>query len=498
MRLMESRQNSRERPLATKCPSCGYPNRTDSRYCRRCGADMSMPGKPRARHRKPSATVFPATMRLGGIAGIAALALIGSFVLVALLYTPIIPSAYIYLPLVPIVVLAVSALYLAWVPPVLDALGPLGHLLLQRNIHMGWAQAAMAALGWATMPFWARSAAAETESIGAVLSVLMPITIWLTLAAAYGFVVRYVFDDPGFPGFVEDPMQYRRGVSRVAFLGVAGAVIAILATLMGHAEKTGASDLARAAMWPAVVLFAVAVLASFFHIPAILAILARAALERTLGSEGVFFLGEPLKRGQFIIQNAYAHVPADKRETKASEDRGAFRNRIREKLSGIEKIEVSLAKIPVPGKLNIRTGEKEVHKYIQVTYPVHTGVLKAFVSFRLFGEHLVIGNSLYFLGEPSPRAMQANATAILLLNLSHAFSSRSGNLRRNTGSDDSSLPIEPALKIASEMDRLARAPRDEIVDEAAGVIWLGLTELIAEAGKQAANRLYATEGVDHQ
>ena len=310
----------------------------------------------------------------------------------------------------------------------------------------------------------------------------MPAAIALTIAGLYGLSVRWQVDDPDFSGFIDDSGPFRTRVARVVLLIFTGLVLAVSAVLAGIPGKTYGAEISQIYLYGALFVWIAAVISMSFHVPVTLAKLARLAAARTVMLENVFFLGELVRSGQAIVPDACAGVAEPERENAAGADRGILKGILARNLSGLPAAEVTTAKIPIPAKLNPRFGEKEVHKYIQATMPVHAGMIKLFMSVRHIGPHLAVGWAIYFLGEQSATATLANAQRILSIYVSSVFGGKPAHTHdafAQAASADGSY-VAPRRRHIADMDVLLRAPRDEIVDETIGVIHLALNRAIEE------------------
>ena len=466
--------------MPLKCPQCSYTNRSGSRFCRRCGHDLAKPGSPGDARNSSSAEPANAFGRSTLVYTLAFFFFAGSiaflFVIAAGVSSASALASGITLP----ILLGLTIIHLAWRRGTAEIFDALGYAFIQQGVHLGWLCAALAVLTPATSQLWLPLIVSiEPESAPALTA---PIAIALGIASLYGFLVRWQVDHRLFVGLVDDMRGYRMGVTRTSFLVLAGFVMAIMSFLSGLAgasgtAKTGALTGTFTAC--AVVIWFFVLASAWFHALVAAAILANRVRKTAVDSEGVFFLGEPLKRFQKIIPDA-CKVQGDAAEKLLGEYRGMLKQLLREATAGVASADIATAKIPIPASMNLRFGEKEVHKYIQVTLPVHAGLIKVFVSLRSIGIHAALGCSMYFFGEESLLTLKRNGFRILSIYLSElvlAGSSKKG-MQNGTFDDDLSLPIAPRLKPSAEMDMLGRADRDEIVDESAGALWLAIIESV--------------------
>lgn len=376
------------------------------------------------------------------------------------------------------VFLAFCVLYFAWRPITPIVFDSLGYIFLQRILNIGWLLLVLGVLLMITANLWLPILLSSKEA--EPTSAITPLAVVLLVAAFYGFWVRSQVDNPLTTTFIDNPLVYRFGVTRTVYLFLFSAVFALMAMLSALVKTASTSSgvsLTGTYILCTAVMIVVALFSSVFHIPLSAANIARTLARRALQLEGVFFLGEPIKRFQKIIGT---ESKASISEKQLGDMRGRLKDMLRETFASIEHAEVATAKIPIPASLNLRFGEKEVHKYIQISMPVHAGVIKAFVSLRSVGNKYVAGCSMYFLGEESPQALLRNSFQIIRLYLYGCASNatRQTNETRESLSDDNELPILPRIKPAAEIDVLTRANRDEIVDETTGILWLTLSDVI--------------------
>lgn len=412
---------------------------------------------------------------------ILALSALGSFATLFLLLSGTLAAGIAALSMVFPALFAVSVVFSSANTRIAGAFEPLAQSFIQQNVHLGRLLAFFALVLWVTSPLWIPAWTGEAKDAMKFAGVLFPLAIGLTIAALYGLLVRWQVDDVDFSGFIEDSAPYKTGIARVALLLSAGLVLTIAAVLVGIAGMPYSSEVTQTYLYAGLFVWICAIFAMSFHIPVALAKLARAAAARTIMLENVFFLGELVRKGQIIVRDACAGVPESERENAAGADRGILKGIIARNLSGLQGSEVSTAKIPIPAKLNPRFGEKEVHKYIQVTMPVHAGMIKTFVSVRPIGPHLVVGWSMYFLGEHSPTATLANSQRILSLYMTSVMGGKSAAVSyADATADADGTYIAPRRRHVADMDLLLRAPRDEIVDEILSVIYMGIRQALSE------------------
>jgi len=476
---MEKKTANSNSRLPRKCPACGYPNRTLSKFCRRCGTDLSRPSSPKdvmsdggiriAKWLDTRALAYALSI-LFFIASFSSLAFVASGS-----RSDITLSSAFMFP----VLLTLLIVHLAWLPDTARAFDALGHIFIQRSVHSGWLFISLAIIGAATARIWLPVLFNIQEE--SVTGIIFAPVLCLLLAGAYGFVVRKQVEDRSFYGFVSAPQAYRASVTRVVFLLLSGFLLCLAGIIASQAGRSAATSLSQTYLWLGFILWIFAIIAMHFHLPIAFAILARDCAARALKMESIFFLGEPIRRGHLIISNVYRDSK-DTQDNLVGRDRGILKGILGEELSGLKGLEIATAKIPVPASLNLRYGEKGVHKYIQVTMPTHAGRIKMFIAFQGIGKHLSIGYAMYFLGEESHKSLLANALQILKIYVANylGVGSTVENRTAESRSDDSALSIPPRLKPASEMDMLTRANRDELVDHAAGVLWLGVSQSFAQ------------------
>ncbi len=376
------------------------------------------------------------------------------------------------------VLLAFCVLYFAWRPMTSIVFDLLGYVFLQRVLNIGWLLLVFGVLLVITANLWLPVLLSSREA--ELVSAITPLAAVLLVAAFYGFWVRSQIDNPLTSTLVDNPLVYRFGVTRTVYLLLFSAVFALMALLSALVKSASTStgiSLTGTYIFCMTVVIVAALFSSIFHIPISAANIARTLSRRALQLEGVFFLGEPIKRFQRIIGIGPTTSISEKQ---LGDMRGRLKDMLREAFANIEHAEVATAKIPIPASLNLRFGEKEVYKYVQVSMPVHAGVIKAFVSLRSIGNRYVAGCSIYFLGEESPQALLRNSFQIIRIYLSGYASNttRQTNETRESLSDDNGLPILPRIKPSAELDVLTRANRDEIVDETTGILWLTLSDVI--------------------
>jgi hypothetical protein len=464
--------------MPLKCPQCSYANRSGSRFCRRCGHDLAKPGSPANNRATTNPRVERGLDRTALVYVLAFFFFAGSiaflFVHAAGVDSTSALASGITLP----ILLVFTLLHLAWQRRTAELFDALGYVFIQKSVHIGWLAAALAVLTPATSQLWLPLIVPLKPANAPALTA--PIAIALAISALYGFMVRWQVDHRLFAGLVEDLPTYRSGVVRTSFLMLAGFVFAVMAMLSGitaASSTTKATALIGTFLACAIAMWLFLFISALFHVPIALAILANRVRKRAVEIEGIFFLGEPLKRFQKIIPDA-CNVDGGAIEKVLGDYRGALKRLLREAIVGIAAADITTAKIPVPAAMNLRFGEKEVHKYIQVTLPTHAGIIKIFISLRSIGVHAALGCSMYFLGEESMVALKRNGFRILRIYCSGLASTGGApnTVRNGIADDDLALPVTPRLKPSAEMDMLGRADRDEIVDEAAGALWLAILE----------------------
>ncbi len=375
---------------------------------------------------------------------------------------------------------AVSVVFASASPRLASAFEPLADAFIQQNMHLGRLLAFFALVIWVTSPLWIPAWTGQEKDAFKFAGILLPLAIGITMGALYGLLVRWQVDDHDFRGFIEDSAGFKAGIARVSLLIVVGLVLAITGVLASISGGAYTSEVTQTYLYSGLFVWICSAFAMSFHMPVAMAKLARIAAARTVMLENVFFLGELVRKGQVIVKDACAGVPESGRENAAGTDRGVLKGILTRNLAGLQDAEISTAKIPIPAKLNPRFGEKEVHKYVQITMPVHAGIIKAFISVRPVGPHLVVGWAIYFLGEHSAAATLANAQRILSLYVAGVLGWRNVTRHSDASTDSEGTYIAPRKRNAGDMDMLLRAPRDEIVDELLSVVYMGVRQALTE------------------